>query len=295
MSATTNAKPRLTFSGHESFQCRQLWLKKGYDFLIKGLSFTREDAVLELGVGKNMVVAIRYWLKAFGLATPEDKMTDLAHWIFDDSEGFDPYLEDEATLWLLHFHLVRNETASVYSLIFNELRKEKIQFQETNFLNFIARITENRSANTINPKTLQSDWGVFTKMYGNAGSTGKDADEVSAGLLIDLNLLQSWKTDRTETYAITNSERDELPPAIILYSILVGCEFETSIGFHQLLHDTNSPGTIFALSPSGLQDKLVDISRQFEGITFNDQSGVKELQFRIKPNPKEVLRHYYGI
>jgi hypothetical protein len=56
---------KLTFSGHESFQCRYLWLKKGYDFVKKGGSFNKEDAVVELGVGKNIVGAIRYWMGAF--------------------------------------------------------------------------------------------------------------------------------------------------------------------------------------------------------------------------------------
>lgn len=63
---------KLTFSGHDSFQCRSLWLKKGYDFVKAGRSFTDEDAVVELGVGKNMVNAIRYWMKAFGLTNPDD-------------------------------------------------------------------------------------------------------------------------------------------------------------------------------------------------------------------------------
>lgn len=51
-----------TFSGHETFQCRHLWLKKGYDFVKSGKAFSDEDAVVELGVGKNMVTAIRYWM-----------------------------------------------------------------------------------------------------------------------------------------------------------------------------------------------------------------------------------------
>ena len=46
---------KLSFSGHESFQCRSLWLKKGFDFVKAGRSFLNEDAVVELGVGKNMV------------------------------------------------------------------------------------------------------------------------------------------------------------------------------------------------------------------------------------------------
>lgn len=57
---------RYSFSGHESFYCKSLWLKKGYDFLTEGRSFLDEDAVVRLGVGKNMVTSIRYWLKAFG-------------------------------------------------------------------------------------------------------------------------------------------------------------------------------------------------------------------------------------
>jgi hypothetical protein len=58
---------KYVFSGHDSFQCRQLWLKKGYDFLQQGKNFNDEDAVVQLGVGKNMVSSIRFWLKAFSI------------------------------------------------------------------------------------------------------------------------------------------------------------------------------------------------------------------------------------
>lgn len=34
---------KYTFSGHESFQCRHLWLKKGYDFIKQGKSFNDDD------------------------------------------------------------------------------------------------------------------------------------------------------------------------------------------------------------------------------------------------------------
>ena len=45
---------RYTFSGHESFPCKSLWLKKGYDFVVQGKNFNNPDAVIDLGVGKNM-------------------------------------------------------------------------------------------------------------------------------------------------------------------------------------------------------------------------------------------------
>lgn len=41
---------KLSFSGHESFQCRSLWLKKGYDFANAGYSFNDESAVVEFDV-----------------------------------------------------------------------------------------------------------------------------------------------------------------------------------------------------------------------------------------------------
>lgn len=49
---------KLTFSCHDSFNCRVLWLKKGYDFNATNKKFASPDAVVELGIGKNMVNAI---------------------------------------------------------------------------------------------------------------------------------------------------------------------------------------------------------------------------------------------
>ena len=46
---------KLSFSGHESFHCRNVWLKKGYDFLQLKHKFSEPTAVVNLGVGKNMV------------------------------------------------------------------------------------------------------------------------------------------------------------------------------------------------------------------------------------------------
>lgn len=50
MSTTVLDTIKYTFSGHDSFQCRQLWLKKGYDYILSEKSFNDEDAVVKLGV-----------------------------------------------------------------------------------------------------------------------------------------------------------------------------------------------------------------------------------------------------
>lgn len=59
---------KYSFSGHESFACKSLWLKKGYDFVVQNRDFNAPDAVIYLGVGKNMVSSIRYWLKVCNCA-----------------------------------------------------------------------------------------------------------------------------------------------------------------------------------------------------------------------------------
>ena len=74
------------FSGHESFPCKSLWLKKGYDFVVGGGDFNSPEAVTGLGVGKNMVASIRYWLRVFGICDNEG-VTPLGRYLFDERKG----------------------------------------------------------------------------------------------------------------------------------------------------------------------------------------------------------------
>src|SRR5437867_3436331 len=97
VSSTTS----VSFSGHETFVLRYGWLKKAFDAAQDNPSvFNAEDAVVQLGVGKNMVRSIRYWALACGVLQEEPKSrglrllpTDLGRFLFGWS-GQDPYLED---------------------------------------------------------------------------------------------------------------------------------------------------------------------------------------------------------
>ena len=96
----------LKFSGHDTFHCRQQWLLKGIELIdneeLNGFH-DLEGAILNLGVGKNMVLSIQYWLRAFGLIDEEKNLTKIAELIFSEKKGYDRYLEDEGTLWLLQY------------------------------------------------------------------------------------------------------------------------------------------------------------------------------------------------
>jgi hypothetical protein len=286
------------FSGHDSFQCRQLWLKKGFDFIQEGLSFNNEDAVVRLGVGKNMVSAIRYWLKAFNVVDAKDKPTEFGIKLFGEN-GYDPFLEDDASLWLLHYQLVKTGLASTYSIIFNEFRKEKMLFNRETYINYLKRKKETEPAISFSENTLSDDFVVFVKMYQGATST-KDVEDSFSGILSEIELLKTVYIEnqdgkgKTEHYQIENAERDNLPEAVLLFSIIDNPNYGNSISLNSLEYENNSPGSIFALNRSGIINKIADIVSENKNITFTDHAGIKELQFKNKPNPYSILDTYYG-
>lgn len=173
---------KYTFSGHDSFQCRQLWLKKGYDYVQEGKSFNDEDAVVNLGVGKNMVSSIRFWLKAFNIIDSKDLITEFGKRLFDDENGYDPFLEDEASLWLLHYQLLNTGFASIYTIIFNEFRKEKLFFTKDTYVNYVKRISESNPQLSFNENTVGKDFIVFANLYKNDAES-KDIEDSFSGIL----------------------------------------------------------------------------------------------------------------
>lgn len=276
----------LRFSGHESFQCRFYWLKKGYDYLQANGDFGSDDAPVKLGVGKNMVTAIRYWLKAFGVFDYETKQTsDLAHKIFNDETGWDPYLEDEGTLWLLHYLLVKTGHASAYAIIFHELRKRRPEFNFTHFVNLVEQ-----SGGAASVNTLKTDFQIFSRTY-IPRSDSKDLDESYSGLLTELDLVTNFKKDKIEYFRIEPSQRRNIPLPILLYCILENEAYGMSISFETLYSDTI--GSIFALTKDGLTEKLEHIASKYPFVTFSNEAGIKELQFSKRPDPFEVLKNYY--
>ena len=289
---------KLSFSGHDSFHCRQLWLKKGYDFIKKGKKFSDEDAVVSLGVGKNMVSAIYFWMKAFGLIDKNGLLTEIAIYLLDD-DGKDPYLEDEATLWILHYQLVSQGIASTYCLVFNLLRKEKIEFTKENFFAFVFRKAEEMGITSINKNTLASDFEVFIKTYLRTDSQSKDKEDTFSGLLTDLNLVVRDEKKQVDTkssrtyYSIPNEFRSNIPVEIILYVVLDDETIDTSFSMKSLVENNNQVGSVFALQKDALQN-IVEAIAQKDYWVFNDHAGIKEIQFKNKLDKFWALDQYYG-
>lgn len=285
---------KLTFSGHETFQCRSLWLKKGFDFLSDGRSFHAPEAVSHLGVGKNMVGAIRYWLNAFGVVK-QDKLTKFGRFIFG-SRGRDPYLEDLGTLWLLHYSLVTNNVASLYSLLFNEFRKERVDFTREQLKNFIRRKCEEEHT-PFSLKTADRDIGVLLKNYVRPGGKSSNLEEDYTGIFLELDLIREvphFEGETAKRYRIENGDRDDIPPEILLFCILANSNYGRSVSFHELLNGDHSVGNVFALTAEGLLRQIDRIISKYAFVAYNEDAGIREIQFKKIPDKFEILANYYA-
>lgn len=279
----------MLFTGHETFHCRTFWLKKGFDLVNNEGKFS-DHAVIDLGVGRNMVNSVRHWLRAFDVLDSKDDLTLLSKKLLDD-KGWDPFLEDEASLWILHYKLVTKGYASSFPIIFNELRKTRPEFSKFHFSS-LAKEKDKKQ----NDKTLQKDFSVFTRTY-FAKNSG-DKEESFSGLMSELGLLVDLgrKDSKSNTlYHISNQKQDEIPIQVLLYCILDNSDYGQSISFRELHTGVNSIGSVFCFSQEGLEQRLIELAEKYKDIVYKNDAGVKELQFKKdKPDPIKILSKYYG-
>jgi hypothetical protein len=285
---------KLSFAGHETFHCRNYWLKKGLDHIWSGQQFN-DNGIIGLGVGKNMVASIRFWLRSFGVIDDNDQPTEIAEYIFKD-KGVDPFCEDIGTIWLLHYLLVTNEKSTTAHFVYNVFRKQRVEFSTKQLLSFLERQCKAENAN-YNSNSIRKDITVFLRNY-SIPAKSKGIEDDFSGLLYELNLVQRLdKYDENNWFKIENKNREELPFEIVLFCILTNEKYGDSISFNELLNDTNSVGSVFVLSSNGLMIKINQMREAYpSAITFADNGGIRVLQFQNKKklNPWTVLSDYHG-
>jgi len=287
---------KLNFSGHESFHCRELWLKKGFDFVKDGHSFNSPSAVVDLGVGKNMVNAIQYWMMAFNLLATPKKLTDFAEYIFGKS-GKDPFLEDKGTLWLLHYQLIKRKFASIFSLFFNEFRKERPDFNKSYLVNYLERKCEEHG-NTVSKNTIIKDVSVFLHTYLNPIKGDRDFKNLLSGLLLDLRLIEridKINNEGSTWFRVNNTTKEEIPVEILFFCILDNEDYGDSISVHTILSAEDSIGSVFAINSHEMAKKIEELTQRYRGcITNMNDASIKEIQFKRRFDKWEILSDYYG-
>lgn len=251
----------------------------------EGVIFTSPDAVASLGVGKNMVASIRFWSRAFGLSC-NDIPTPFAQSIFDSERGYDPYLEDEGTLWLLHYYLLTKQVASLYHLTFLDFQREKREFDRNQLLAFVRRkcnVPEQK--NVYNENTVKKDIGVLLHNYVTPSELRSNED--FSAIFLDLGLINALGSER---YAFNDIEASHIHPDILLYALLDYKGEDNTIS----LDGMQEVALIFGLSLTNLIELVREVVAQHpEDLSYTDNSGVKNLQFIHDIDAAAVLNHYY--
>ncbi len=291
MKTPNNTKSaKYSFSGHESFPCKSLWLKKGYDYISAGNDFNSPEAVVGLGVGKNMVASIRFWLKAFGIME-KDQTTRVGDYLFDEHTGRDKYLEDIATLWLLHFNLVFSSEATLYGMVFCGIQRERSHFGREHVLNYVKlKMAESGRATLFNANTVKKDIGVLLQNY--TLPRKPQSNEDFSSLLIDLDLIRQTPEGK-EFYFNVDGKQNAIKE-IFLYALLKQKEQDggKTIPFETIQERI---GLVFCMQDAETVEMLKVLSSDYSGyLAYSDVAGIRQVQFIKELDVKQVLDDYYG-
>ena len=291
---------RASFGRHETFALRFGWLTQGVQALSRGQPvFEAEDATVQLGVGENMVSSIRYWLQAAQVVVKSEDgwvLTDIGKYIFDD-DGCDSYLEDEATIWLIHWLIASNaELAPSWWWFFNRFHKPEFTSAEVvvALTEFAKAEVKGRYANS----TLKSDVAVLLRMYVRSqGNKRVPAEEALDSPLSILGLIDSGEGSRA--FESRPAQRDGLPVGILGFAIadLLVSRKETQIPIEELMYGrAGMPaiGAVFRLTESALLAKIERLVAEIPDLfALRETAGIHQLYLLREVTPTELLDYHY--
>lgn len=298
---------RPVFARHESFYPRVGWLWKAVTHSGRaGGVFLQEDATVKLGVGKNMVRAIRYWGSAMRLieeyADPEHPRRRLARptplgTVLFGGEGWDPYLEDPRTTWLLHWMLTRSPSgATAWQLLFGLW--SRTDFSEHEAVEWLhERTTREADWPDIADASLRRDVQCILQMYGPPRRHGRKDDLVESPFR-EIGLLVPSAGDETR-WRFVYGPKPGLTAAIVGFACLDYAARETSgstVTISRLALEPYSPGLMMRLNESQITKALESLATAHHSIEVIAPAGVRQLAFREDPSnlAVRVLATAYG-
>jgi hypothetical protein len=280
-SVKTDAHPMYRISGHESFACRYTWLPKS----VRGLQAKPklfaddEQAMVDLGVGKNMVRSIRFWSQVAGVVTTVARGTGHSLSEFGGAllgeAGHDQFMEDIRTLWLIHWNLSTNvknpllawdyllnrwqDPELVPSVVIKALHKEAVKQDDG-----------------LSPVTIDQHWDTFLHSYfptrgrkGEVQEDNLDSPLTELEFIIRVGERPVDKGDgRAEpVFAFRREEKPDITPELFVYALndFWNKRHETtedSLAFREVAHGHGSPGQIFKLPEDDVRARVEMLARQ---------------------------------
>lgn len=297
------------FSGHESFPCRYAWLPKGFAAIVENplLFADEETAMIRLGVGKNMVRAIRFWVQASTVVCAKKgggyEPTDFGTAVLD-RDGFDPFLEDVRTLWLIHWHLSTHLEEPLFAWDFLLNRWPMPELSQSAALQAFRKEADTQER-TLSDVTLEQHFDTFLHSYVPTRSRKGDIQEDNLDCpLVELELLQQVGERRVDNstrheiiYAFRKDEKPEITPELFAYCLSEYWQrrrpAEQTLTFRDVAFGHCSPGQIFKLPEWDVRHRLESLAAHTDGLFRYTESAAQQQVSREQRDVPDLLACVY--
>lgn len=297
------------FARHETFHLRFGWLRKGYIAAAADPEvFSRPDATVVLGVGKNMVNAIRYWCLAYKVLktvpneqrprVPKITPTQFGHELLDE-DGWDPWLENPASMWLLHWKLLGSPClAPAWWTAFNLFASE--QFEEYQLTDLVVEMAAAAGWPAVVESSIRKDVDCLLRTFAVRRYGRQTLDDLLDCPTRELGLIAS-AVGEARSWRFITGPKPSLPSAVVVHACLdflaKVAPHERTISIARLAGDPGSPGKAFRLTESNLYASLLDASRSINEIRVAEPAGLRQLVVasdRIDDLAQRVLMDHYA-
>lgn len=281
---------------HESFCLRKGWLHKGIMYIKDNPnpSFTGYEACDELGIGKNMVKSLHYWLQAtqmvdFSKKTP--RLTSYANIIIEN----DPYFIEMGTNYFVHYSLASNKNmATSWWWLFNQHKGttiEKTQFVSdiNEFLSIYLKEGKQYSENV-----LESEFSTLIRTYFEKDVVEDDPEETKICPLTELRLIKIRSNiSGKKIYTKVQPDKDDID-IYILFGIICHNLKQNSdeILINELLTGDNNIGKIFNLDKTTIF-YLIEKIQSANLIKITRTAGLDTIRIHERYTIETCLKRYY--
>jgi hypothetical protein len=298
-----------SFANHQTFHPRFGWVKKAYDGAKNNPEvFNDPSATVALGVGKNMVEAIRFWGLATHVIERQPKTgsrvsvacpTNIGRILLDDDGGWDAYLEDSATLWVLHWQALSAVTLlPVWWIALNDF--SALEFSEADLLEFAVDEVAATSWTQPNISSIQKDVDCLLRMYAPRESRGRqNFDDLLDSPFREIGLI-SMASGSRDRYRFVLGAKPGLPAEVVAYCCLdylarMDPDARTC-SLTRLANDPGSPGRLLKLTEGALQEALEQVVSTHSSVQLGTPAGVTQLAFQDAPADaaRSILFTYYA-
>ena len=286
---------RAKFSGHQTFPLRYGWLEKGYAFVSSERSFNDESAIVALGVGKNMVSSIKYWCEVANIID-NDEATSFGTALLNEEQGWDPYLEDLASWWLLHWQIAANpQFRTSATALFSYLSKP--EFSKHDMSEAVLKLAED-GKKAPSDNIIMRDVDCYVRSYCGVKRFEKKPKALDAFAcpLQELNLVQP--VYEGDMYRLGIGGKASLPAEIIGYTL---CEYfhrhnRSVMTIQSLIYQPGSPGRVFALDENAVVEAVQELQEHSKWggfFSFTEAAGVAQVQCSMPFEEAATLLQYY--